>query len=65
MPECSCETYLLVLQCRKTGTATLCLNKQNISVLGREGNVFPPEFQKAGFEAESRGASNGKENAPP
>lgn len=60
MPECSCETYLLVLQCRKTGTATLRLNKQNISVLGREGNVFPPEFQKAGFETEIRGVSNGK-----
>lgn len=40
-------------------------NKQNISVPGREGNVFPPEFQKAGFETEIRGVRNGKENAPP
>lgn len=38
---------------------------KNISGLGREGNVFPPEFQKAGFETEIRGVSNGKENASP
>lgn len=63
--QCSCETYLLALQCRKTGTANLCLNKQNLPVLRKEGNVFPPKFQKAGFEAGIRGGSNGKKNAPP
>lgn len=47
MSECSCETCLLVLQCRETGTTILLLNKQK-TYLGWEGRkmFFLLSFRK-------------------
>lgn len=49
---------LPALQCRKAGSAALRLSKQNLPALRGE-------VRRAGFQAEIRCGSSGKENVPP